>query len=464
MTGIALPPGHVRSIAPSLVLLAGVILLGGASRMEVPAHAVIRAASLLALGWTFVRMDLADWAPLQIPLLILLCWSALIALHLLPLPPEAWRALPHREGFAQALESSGLDRVWRPLSLTPNRTRNAFFAALVPLAVLVTLARLRGTGWRAALVVVLAIGAVSAVLSVVQISTAASWAYPYRVTNEGAAVGLFANRNHQSLFLAVCFVLAAALHALTWRDKPARSPVDFAILPIGATLLLLLVFATGSRAGLIAAVLAIVGGCSLRISPTHGSSPVRQKQRRLVLQAGLVSACILLGAAAIAWPRAEALHRLVSEDVLQDARLRLLPTFLGIAQRYHPWGTGFGSFDPVFRVHEPAANLSPIYLNHAHNDLLEIVIEGGLPAAALLAAYLAWIGLRSFKAWRDPRGAITQEIVLQRAGSVISFILLLSSLVDYPLRTPALAAVLAMATAMLASRPLGAIDPKRPVS
>src|SRR3546814_14561816 len=42
----------------------------------------------------------------------------------------------------------------------------------------------------------------------------------------------------------------------------------------------------------------------------------------------------------------------------------------------------------------------PTYFNHAHNDFLEIVLDGGLPALLLMLVAIGWYGMASMRAWR----------------------------------------------------------------
>ena len=73
------------------------------------------------------------------------------------------------------------------------------------------------------------------------------------------------------------------------------------------------------------------------------------------------------------------------------------------------------------------------------------MIEAGLPGLVLLLLFLAWWGMRASAIWRSPDAA-----ELARAACIASAAILLHSLVDYPLRTSAIAAIMAMAVAMMA--------------
>src|SRR3546814_8158382 len=86
--------------------------------------------------------------------------------------------------------------------------------------------------------------------------------------------------------------------------------------------------------------------------------------------------------------RAESVRRAFEIDPGQDLRTPGLPTVLSMIAAYFPAGAGFGGFDPIFRLHEPLQLLKPPYFNHAHNDFLEIVLDGGLPPLQIGRAHV----------------------------------------------------------------------------
>lgn len=114
---------------------------------------------------------------------------------------------------------------------------------------------------------------------------------------------------------------------------------------------------------------------------------------------------------------------------------------------FFPWGAGFGSFENVFKTYETVDMLTSRYLNQAHNDLAQIIIEGGLPVVVILIAALAWLFKVSWSCWRSPRKWTRIEGIFL-VGSIALW--LLASLVDYPLRAPLSAMIVAVLTVQLA--------------
>jgi len=115
-----------------------------------------------------------------------------------------------------------------------------------------------------------------------------------------------------------------------------------------------------------------------------------------------------------------------------------------------PFGSGFGTFVPVYDKFAPRTLLAETYVNRAHNDWLELWLTGGAPAIILLIGFLTWFGVATFRLWSsgEPEGPVL-DLALAQAASIVIVLLLLHSVVDYPLRTPTLSVLFAMACAFL---------------
>jgi len=173
--------------------------------------------------------------------------------------------------------------------------------------------------------------------------------------------------------------------------------------------------------------------------------------RRLAAGAFLLALAVLI-VTALTFSRAESVQRLFAIDPVDDARVRLLKPLIGMIRTFLPFGSGFGSFDPVYRGFEPFGNLAVTFMNQAHNDYLQFMLEGGVPALALLLAFLGWWGWTSVRLWRKSG---SETVALGRLGSILLLLILLASLTDYPVRTPLMMVIAAQASAwmMLPIRP-----------
>jgi O-antigen ligase len=200
---------------------------------------------------------------------------------------------------------------------------------------------------------------------------------------------------------------------------------------------------TESRAGVLLGVAAII--CSLvlivRARDTPGNRWLSVSVGgAAVMGAALVAVFSLSGLAA----------RFEMKGAMDNGRTGTFPIISKAALSFWPFGAGLGSFVPVYKIFEPNDAVSGFYLNHAHDDYLELWLEGGLPALLLAVGALAWIAWAASRAWRR---AFDGDAHLARAGSIAAAMLLIHSLFDYPLRTAALAALFGVACGLLVPPP-----------
>ena len=113
-----------------------IFLTGGSSWANAPTLIVLRPVSVLMLGYALATMRRDDLRHGSSLLILSGLIITLTILHLVPLPPALWRALPGRAIVAELDAALKLDAVWRPLSLAPDATWNALFFLAAPMAVL----------------------------------------------------------------------------------------------------------------------------------------------------------------------------------------------------------------------------------------------------------------------------------------------------------------------------------------
>ena len=311
------------------------------------------------------------------------------------------------------------------------------------------------------------LGLLSAVLALLQlIGPPEGPLYTYRLTDHGAAVGLFANRNHQAILLTAIFPLLAVFAALGSRSGGRERRRVFAI-GVGAFMLPLLLV-TGARIGLVTAAVGLASvlilyrpaGRSQGAAPSSGrrrervSGPRAARSHRGLIAAGLtVATCVGISLLTILLGRAEAFQRLMQVDATNEYRLRAWKVVGQLIADYLPIGSGFGSFVEVYQVAEPRSLLDQTYFNHAHNDWLEVLLTGGLPALALLVVAVGLVVVRMVQLWRIRGGQVQPDELLARLGLVLIVLFGIASFADYPLRTPVLSVFFTMA-ALWAGLPL----------
>ncbi|KQN22947.1 O-antigen polymerase [Sphingomonas sp. Leaf33] len=421
------------------VFLAACLVLGGASAAGFIANLLLQIAAIPLIGWALWQALQASPAPSsRIPLVMLGLLVVLMLLQLVPLPPSLWTLLPGRGSVVEGYRLLGIPLPWLPLSLSPHETLASLLWLLPAFAVFLAITLLgafrgRGIAWA-----IVAVTLASIALGALQVIGGQSGgAYLYRITNYGQAVGFFANSNHNATLLLVCIPFLAALQAtLLARAKSPRSASAIRLM-VGAIYAVLLVglLINSSLAGI---------GLALPVALT---SWVLFGRQRPLLRRAMIGATLVVSLAAIVTiavgPFGNNLFGQQTENV-ELSRQTSFALTLKAAHDYFPIGSGVGSFQPVYRTYEPLGTVTATYMNHAHSDWLEILLETGLPGMALAGLFLVWWGLRVRAIWSaDEPDRFAQAAVIASAA------ILLHSVVDYPLRTAAISAVFAACVALM---------------
>lgn len=438
---MAIPHRRGARLSPDLsfmllaVLLGILWLTGGASREDVSGQIISRGAAWIAIVAAVLFSRRLRIAEARGAVLILVAAILLCLVQLVPLPPGLWHALPGRGAFTDPLISP--PDLWRPWSLVPGATVNALFSLVVPVAVLVLVTSVSDEQKSLIPVAVLAVIVLALLVGLLQF-TGAGIVNPFVNGTRGAVDGMIANRNHFALLLAIGLLIAPVWGVGIGSPSHVRAPIALGVVP----LLVLTILASGSRAGIALGAIALLLGFVLA---RRGVKSALRRYPRWTLPAigiGLVALIAIFVLASVAADRAVSFNRLAELDSSDDIRRRGLSTVLAIIRAYFPFGTGMGSFDPIFRMHEPFALLKPTYFNHAHNDFFEVVLTAGLPGLVLLVAAIGWWGRRSVVAWRG-------SAPMPKLGSAILLLILLASIVDYPARTPIIMAIATIAAIWL---------------
>nr|WP_315458575.1 O-antigen ligase family protein [uncultured Sphingorhabdus sp.] len=322
------------------------------------------------------------------------------------------------------------------LSTAPDASLQTLFFLFAPLAVILFAVQLNRDDWGLALPLLIVFGTISGIVGVLQLAGGASGPlYFYQVTNNGSAVGLFANRNHAAVFLACLFPMLAIFAARSHGTIRGVQNTQRLMVTAIAIVLIPLILVTGSRSGMLAAIIGLIGGVLLYVSSGQTQRGSKKGRPLAPILAVAVVACLVF--ATIYFSRAEAIERIFAENGTANDRADFWTSGVMLFWQYFPFGFGPGLFVPAFQVDEPVALLSGAYLNRLHNDWLETAITYGVLGMLLMlggAFYYLW---RTFHLWFRCDGART-SVGLGRMASVVIAILSIASLSDYPLRTPAM--------------------------
>lgn len=420
------------------ILLTVLWVAGGASRGDVAGQVVVRTISWLLIVIAIIAGPLPRLKPVMPVVWLLALTIAICLIQLFPLPPGTWQMLPGRSLFIEAASAGGMLQPWRPLSIVPWATVNAASSLVVPAATLILVSALpdRERNWLPG--VVLGLIVASMLLGLLQV-VRASFDNPFINDTPGQISGSFANRNHFALFMAFGCLLTplwafSAGSRLSWRMGVA----------LGILLLLVLtMLATGSRAGLLLGTLALgIGFLLMRTDMMRMLSPY-PRWAFSALSTAIVAILIVVVLVSFSSDRAGSINRIVEGEASNDMRARGLPIVWSMLRAYFPAGSGFGGFDPMFRIHEPLSLLKYTYFNHAHNDLLEIVLDGGALGLMLLILGLSWTTHATIRAFRGAGSGI--RYALPKVGGSMLFLVVVASLVDYPARSPMMMAMIVIA-------------------
>jgi O-antigen ligase len=415
-------------------------LVFGGSAQGIWQNMVLQLAGIAIIAWAALDNGDGPIAPSARQLLLLAALAiAVVALQLVPLPASIWTHLGPRQAIAEGYRALDLPLPPEPISLTPAASLSALFAIIPPLAMVCAMVRLnayRPQWLAAALIAGMIIGILLGTMQVASANPLESPLYLYDDTNWGRAVGFFANADHMATLMVISVPFLAAIVVAAKTTNVQRYS---AIVAISAGLGLMVAVGlalNGSLAGYGLVLPVSVAGLLIILRP---ASPAR-------LWVVTVAALLMVGsitALEITAIGSGKLGEHASSAV--QSRAELLATTSRAASDYMPFGSGLGSFQSVYRLYEKPEQVTAVYVVHAHNDFAEIVLELGFAGIVLILLFLAWWSGAVWRAWRT-----AESSPFVRAASIASAAVLVHSLVDFPLRTAAIAACFAMCLALLA--------------
>ncbi len=425
------------------LFLAAAVLSGGASLEGEHIQAIGFAVSAFVLAAIFTSGT--SWV--AGPVRTVLAFAAILAMlgiaQIISLPLGAVSNLPDRGEALSGLAALGQSPGSMPVSLSPERTGASMLALLTPLAAFCLVAALKWSRGAAMLSwAVPILGAASALLGLAQVFLGNEpRLYFYEVTSEGLPAGFFSNVNHQASFLLMCLPFVAALAGDLRRNWEAGdNEVAFAIVLLACFLLIVTgILGAGSVAGYILLVpVTLLSGLLLAGGRRGAGGPL--------MGVGLGAAIVVFaGAFVFSSPVLEGLG-VTSMEESELSRMGIGRTSLEILERHWQAGTGLGSFEQVYHLYENPETVTSTYVAHVHNDYLEWLIEMGLAGGIFLALFLAWWLIQFGRVWTSSKSGAAG---LRRAASIACLVIALHSFVDYPLRTPSIAALGAMCLALM---------------
>ncbi|HYC36833.1 MAG TPA: O-antigen ligase family protein [Usitatibacter sp.] len=366
------------------------LLRGGNRPFPLLVLEIAAVAGLVLFAFAALRGGVSSRLPRALVAALALLLLVPLLQRWLYLPVPWWGALPGHAPYAAILDLAGSANGWRPPSIHPRATEYAWLALLPGVSVFLLVSFSSRSRLRRLATVFVGVAVAEAALGMMQVGSGRdSWLHLGNAFGGSAATGTYVNKNHFASLMAMALPMAIALWALEALPPRARSGEAglahprhadrrIAVNIVLAMMLLLLVGGltlSSSRAG--------IGSGLLAASLAFMALAWRTGPRRL--QAALVATALAgLGMAAYAG-LTPVIDRFSPDNLSAGAggRLELSMASLRAAVDFLPFGSGLGTFADVFRRHQ--GETLPGFIDHAHNDYAEVLVELGIAGAIIVA-------------------------------------------------------------------------------
>lgn len=405
----------------------------------------------LITGAAFILFFVSIWSDkgdvLKVPgLLPIVLLFGLMSLQLLPLPASIVKLIsPGAYEVYSPILSLSEDSGWISFSVNKRATLHEMLRIGTYCLMYILTVQLLSypDKLRSATNMVVFLAAAVAFLAIIQnVSSPDKIFWMRRVPENSHPFGPWVNPNQFAGYIELLCPLAFALFLFykprvsgyeSWREKF----VSFFTVPgihfhfflgFGMVLMVLSVFVSLCRGGILSVIVAGV----VFIFLVKWKFPGRGKTTFL-----FISVCILLATSWFGWDiiLSEFNKGFDQEGNLSDGRLTLWSDTLEIIKNFPALGAGFGSFLFIYPLYKTISG-SLIY-NHAHNDYLELLTDGGVLGFVLAAWFVLAV---LFHGWKMVRVRRDRYAVLVGIGCISGIIALLAhSITDFNMHNGAVA-------------------------
>ena len=390
-----------QALAFTLGLFLLTVFVRGGNSRQIVIFTTVAALICLALtamvAWKVVKGPLFRLGS-SLYVAAMSCLAIIAVFALVPLPLDFWLSLPGRVAYAEVitmLKHPPLDVSSLPLSMDPLGTSFASLSLVVAFAVCLAAMLLRSSLLLKLLGLFAAVAIVQAAIGLLQLvfGTPSFMGYNMSAVARGAT-GTFINKNHFATLLAMALpllVFRSVGQFTFFRQQEAPTPLSNvwwgAATAVVAAALVASLSRAGSAAGFSVTVLAILL-CVFRKQATT-------KQRLGLLIGGGVAFALVSGTS---------LKLLM--DSLQgtafaesaEGRLQLLRFSIVGLKAFFPLGAGLGSYSIAAQRFQPDTVAG--YVEHVHNDYVELIFETGVFGVAALICFAAAAAAAGMRLWR----------------------------------------------------------------
>ncbi len=403
------------------------------------------------------------------PVLMCLCGLAILGMwQITPMPaaPLSWLS-PASTNLAAhlmpqsadtAVETASAGRAGNTISLYPGETRRLVWQLVAAVALFAAVRQNFATP--AALRRLAIVGTVNGVLlslfGLLQFFGAPRNMVYWTMPALGEVFGPFINRNHFAFYVNICIGLSLGL--LSRRLRSDRRGFLGAILadPLtpwlltGSAVMLTALALSLSRGGLLA-LLGAVAMVGLLTRRSASTAP------QLWLALPLLTCGLLI------WFGLDRLEdrfgALWRGAAMSDDRWPLWSRTSVWLASFPIWGAGLGTFPFLEPVCRPPRSGIDFTYDHAHNEYLELLLEGGVLGLGLVLAAGSFLVRNCLRGWRREQSTPSGDLIV---GGLIGCVAVgLHSFVDFGLHIPAVTVLLVVLAAQLSGVGDGAEHPTR---
>jgi hypothetical protein len=420
---------------------------------------LIAAATFGAYGW-FASSPANRRAVIPLTC-VLITGVGLIVMQLIPMTPE-W-LLRISPGTDRVLADYNLPyRLARlagvpaahPLSIAPGETQHGLLF-LLPIALFTTgcVAVLSRVSLRVLVGSLIPLALAIAVFAIIQKATFNGRVYwVWTVYDPSNTFGPFVNRNHFAGWMLMATTLSAGYLCgelarmgrsvpSTWRQRAAWASTEEAAMILFTTFALLVMsisviwsFSRSGIIGLTVGLLLLAGRASSKIGGGRGAL--------------VALTLIAFVSAALAWRGFDSVFAWYGHTNTLEWRLDLWRDSLPMVRDFPWFGTGLNTYGVATNYYEMTDKA--IHAQQAHNDYLQLLVEGGVALTAIALAGVAAVVAGARRALRDRQESSTYWI---RTGAICGLCgIAVQELTDFSLQLPGNTILFALLIAIVLHR------------
>ncbi len=363
------------------------------------------------------------------PLAALLCY---MLFQTIPLPPSVIEKISPAtyELYRQSVWIAE-PGAWATLSLYPKGTVSEFlrFSSYAGAYLLTTQFLSESSRFRRTIDLLVVFATALAFFSIIQHLVPNGKIYWLReLTQGGTPFGPYVNRNHFAGLMGMLFPIVMVRFLLSRpssREESFRKKVSdlidrslknvHLVLGLGAVVVALSIFLSLSRGGILSLCVSLaLLGFLLR-------KRISSRKGRMLLIATVI--VILYAVGWFGWtPVFERFRGIrTPQGEISELRLDIWKDSLNMVRDFPFTGTGAGSFMHVYPAYRTIRGDG--IADHAHNDHLELLTDGGLIGACLFAWFIAAVMIHSYKAFLKRKDPYARHLFVAVLAGVTAFLL-----------------------------------------